>query len=134
MLCQSGGAEGLAPRHGGASRGLAQTTDGSKPAGAGGAAAVAPAQAADLGGKVSSNRSEDEFGFGGRRLRLVRRLRRRPSRRGLGRHRVVGSSSDDVCRKGPGQWTARRRAVTSASTGSSAGWSAAPRSPSAGAN
>jgi outer membrane immunogenic protein len=61
MLRQSGGARIVAPRQGG--RRVGKSVTAVSLLALVGAAAIAPAQAADLGGKVSSNQNEEEFGF-----------------------------------------------------------------------
>jgi outer membrane immunogenic protein len=63
MLRQSGGARIVAPRQGGRRVGSFKSLTAVSLLALVGAAAVAPAQAADLGGKVSGNQNEEEFGF-----------------------------------------------------------------------
>jgi outer membrane immunogenic protein len=62
MLHQSGWARNLAPRQGGRRAGPFNSLMAASLLALVGAAALAPAQAADKGGKVSSNQTEDEFG------------------------------------------------------------------------
>jgi outer membrane immunogenic protein len=63
MLCQSGGARSVAPRPGGRCGGPFKALTAGSLLALVGAAAVAPAQAGDLNGKVSTIRNEEEFGF-----------------------------------------------------------------------
>jgi hypothetical protein len=104
MLYQAGGAEGLAPRQG-ASRWLFTSLAAAGLLARRGAAAVAPAQAANLGGKVSSNQSEDEFGMRGPAVFDW----------SASTSAAISSGGDDVGRKGPGQPRDGRHAVAPAS-------------------
>jgi outer membrane immunogenic protein len=63
MLCQSGGARSVAPRQGDRCVGPFKSLTVVSLAALVGAAAVAPSQAADLNGKVSTIQNEEEFGF-----------------------------------------------------------------------
>jgi outer membrane immunogenic protein len=63
MLSQSGGARGMAPRQGGRCVGPVMSLTAVSLLALVGATAVAPAQAADLDGKVSTIQNEEEFGF-----------------------------------------------------------------------
>jgi hypothetical protein len=63
MLSQSGGARTVAPRKGDRRIGPFKSLTAVSLLALVGAAGVASAQAADLGGKVSSNQNEEEFGF-----------------------------------------------------------------------
>jgi outer membrane immunogenic protein len=66
MLCQSGGARNLAPRQGGRRVGPFKSLTAVGLLVLGGAAAMAPAQAADVfDGKVGNSQNEEEFGFRG---------------------------------------------------------------------
>jgi outer membrane immunogenic protein len=65
MLRQSGGVRIVVPRQGGRRVGPFKSLAAVSLLALVGATAVAPAQAADLGGNVSSNQNEEEFGFRG---------------------------------------------------------------------
>jgi opacity protein-like surface antigen len=63
MLRESGGARTVAPRQGDCRVGPFKSLTAVSLLALVGATAVAPAQAADLGGKVTSSQTEEEFGF-----------------------------------------------------------------------
>jgi opacity protein-like surface antigen len=63
MLCQSRGARSVAPRQGGRRVGPFKSLTAVSLLALVGAAGFAPAQAADLNGKVSTIQNEEEFGF-----------------------------------------------------------------------